>query len=145
MTRPTAPLASIASRAASRHGHAGVLDERQRHVAAEQEQRAVGQVGDPQQPEDQRQPAGADEVQAGEGEAVERDEDERRDVALAAEARLERLPQHAEQPERADQHGQRSAATGQPEPGGGAAGPPPSVWPFNAPSPSRPAGEPIID
>ena len=83
-----------------------VVDRRQRHVAAEQEQGAVRQVGDPEQAEDQRQPAGADEVQAGEGEAVERDEDEVGTLPSLPKPDLEGLPQHAEHRDRRDQHGQ---------------------------------------
>ena len=38
----------------------------ERDVAAEQEERAVGHVHDPHEPEDEREAAGDDEVEAGE-------------------------------------------------------------------------------
>ncbi len=91
MTTPTSPLTTMAIRGREHPGRA-VLGCLECDVAAEEEQGAMGQVGDAQQSEDQREPARGDEVQAGERQPVEGDQDEDGDVPGVAEALVEGLP-----------------------------------------------------
>jgi hypothetical protein len=90
----------------AQHGHAERGDERRQppvgdagrefesDVAPEEVQGAVRQVHDSHQAEDQREPAGADEVEAGQRDAVQPDDHELGHVSRLREARAEGLVGH---------------------------------------------------